>query len=83
MNNLVKIEGKANLVKDLRNGGVINIDKNLYAQYKLSKNIAMKNIKELTTTKTSVETLRVEINTMKEDLETIKNMLHLLTQKGK
>jgi hypothetical protein len=83
MDNIVKIEGTANLVKDLRNGGVINVDKNSYDQYKLSKNIAMKNIKELTATKTNVETLQVEINSMKEDLETIKNMLYLLTQKGK
>jgi hypothetical protein len=83
MDNIVKIEGNSNLVKDLRNGGVINVDKNSYDQYKLSKNIAMKNIKELTATKTNVETLQVEINSMKEDLETIKNMLYLLTQKGK
>jgi hypothetical protein len=83
MDNIVKIEGTTNLVKDLRNGGVINVDKNSYDQYKLSKNIAMKNIKELTATKTNVETLQVEINSMKEDLETIKNMLYLLTQKGK
>lgn len=83
MDNIVKIEGTSNLVKDLRNGGVINVDKNSYDQYKLSKNIAMKNIKELTATKTNVETLQVEINSMKEDLETIKNMLYLLTQKGK
>lgn len=83
MPNIVKIEGKPNLIKDLSNGGVINIDKNSYDQYKLSKNIAMKNIKEITATKTTVETLQGELNCMKEDLETIKNMLYLLTQKGK
>lgn len=83
MSELVKVEGYTNLVKDVHNGGVINLDKKSYEQHKMARNIAMRNIQELAKTKTNVDSLQIEINSIKEDIGMIKEMLFLLTQKGK
>jgi hypothetical protein len=83
MSELVKVEGYTNLAKDVHNGGVINLDRRAYESHKLARNIAMKNIQELSRTKTNVDSLQSEINSIKEDIGMIKEMLFLLTQKGK
>jgi predicted mannosyl-3-phosphoglycerate phosphatase (HAD superfamily) len=83
MTELVKVSGYGGLVKDLRNGGVINLDKKSYEQHKLSQKIAMKNIEEITSTKSTVQTLQSELDSLKEDIGLIKEMLFSLTQKGK
>jgi hypothetical protein len=80
---LVKVDGYGGLAKDLHNGGVINVDKKAYEQHKLSKTIALKNIEEISSTKLTVNSLQTEIDSLKEDIGEIKQMLFSLTQKGK
>jgi predicted mannosyl-3-phosphoglycerate phosphatase (HAD superfamily) len=83
MTELVKVSGYGGLAKDLRNGGVINLDKKSYEQHKLAKTIAMKNIEEISTTKSTVQSVQTELDSLKEDIGAIKEMLFSLTQKGK
>lgn len=83
MAELVKVSGHGGLVKDLQNGGVINMDKKAYEQHKLARSIAVKNLEELSNTKNNVQTLQQELDSMKQDIGLIKEMLFTLTQKGK
>jgi len=76
MSSFVKIEGHKGLVKDLTNGGVINIDKNAYKHYQMSVLAAKKNIEEK-------QTMQQEINNMKNDINEIKQMLVALINKEK
>lgn len=83
MTELVKVSGYGGLAKDLQNGGVVNMDKKAYEQHKLARSIAVRNLEELSTTKSTVQTLQNELDSMKEDIGMIKEMLLTLTQKGK
>ena len=83
MAEIVKVEGYGGLAKDLQNGGVINVDKKSYEHHKLAKTIALKNIEEISTTKLTVNSLQTELDSLKQDIGEIKQMLFSLTQKGK
>lgn len=68
---LAKIKDYTHLRKDSSNGGVINVDNEAYVAYKRQKALLLDSVKEK-------ESMRSEINSMKKDLEEIKNLLHKL-----
>ncbi len=80
---LEKVEGFASLRKDTANGGVVNIDKQTYENYKIQKIIAMQRAEETKIAIQSVSCLQTEINTLKSDLNDIKSILVKLLEKGK
>ncbi len=80
--NLLNVEGYNNFKKDTSSGGIVNVDKNSYESYKLSKNIAQRNLQQQKAAQESVINLQNQINTINDDLVDIKNMLLQLLQKG-
>ena len=66
---LEKVKDYTYLRKDSANGGIINVDNDAYLAYKRQKSLLTDSIKER-------ESMKSEINSMKKDLEEIKNLLH-------
>jgi hypothetical protein len=66
-----KVEGHTNLVRDQTTNAIINTDMNEYRNYK-----SLQQIKE--NEKQKIECLENDINTMKDDLNEIKNLLRSL-----
>ena len=66
-----KVEGHTNLVRDQTTNAIINTDMNEYRNYK-----SLQQIKE--NEKQKIECLENDINTMKDDLNQIKNLLRSL-----
>ena len=64
---MIPVEGHKNLYRDEKSGAIINTDSHGYSQYKKSRNIKL-NKKE-------------EIDSMKKDIEEIKNLLKLIIEK--
>ena len=64
---MIRVEGHKNLYRDEKSGAIINTDSHGYSQYKKSRNIKL-NQKE-------------EIDSMKKDIEEIKNLLKLIVEK--
>ena len=64
---MIRVEGHKNLYRDEKSGAIINTDSHGYSQYKKSRNIKL-NQKE-------------EIDSMKKDIEEIKNLLRLIAEK--
>ena len=64
---MIPVEGHKNLYRDEKSGAIINTDSHGYSQYKKSRNIKL-NRKE-------------EIDSMKKDIEEIKNLLKLIVEK--
>ena len=64
---MIPVEGHKNLYRDEKSGAIINTDSHGYSQYKKSRNIKL-NQKE-------------EIDSMKKDIEEIKNLLRLIVEK--
>ena len=64
---MIPVEGHKNLYRDEKSGAIINTDSHGYSQYKKSRNIKL-NQKE-------------EIDSMKKDIEEIKNLLKLIFEK--
>ena len=64
---MIPVEGHKNLYRDEKSGAIINTDSHGYSQYKKSRNIKL-NQKE-------------EIDSMKNDIEEIKNLLKLIVEK--
>ena len=64
---MIPVEGHKNLYRDEKSGAIINTDSHGYSQYKKSRNIKL-NQKE-------------EIDSMKKDIEEIKNLLKLIIAK--
>jgi hypothetical protein len=83
MDTLVKVGGYSGLVKDTKNGGVINVDKKSYEQHQLSKNLARQRMQEHNLTKETVSNIQQEVESIKNDVSMIKEMLMQLTGKGK
>jgi hypothetical protein len=83
MSSLVKVQGHSNLRKDLINKGVVNVDNNAYQNYLVSKNLAKKNILEKEQTHQNLASIQDEINSMKDDVGQIKEMLLALMNKEK
>ena len=64
---MIRVEGHKNLYRDEKSGAIINTDSHGYSQYKKSKNIKL--------------TQKDEIDSMKKDIEEIKNLLRLIAEK--
>ena len=64
---MIRVEGHKNLYRDEKSGAIINTDSHGYSQYKKSKNIKL--------------TQKEEIDSMKKDIEEIKNLLRLIVEK--
>jgi len=64
---MIRVEGHKNLYRDEKSGAIINTDSHGYSQYKKSKNIKL--------------TQKEEIDSMKKDIEEIKNLLKLIAEK--
>ena len=64
---MIPVEGHKHLYRDKKSGAIINTDSQGYSQYKKSRNIKL-NQKE-------------EIDSMKKDIEEIKNLLKLIVEK--
>ena len=64
---MIRGEGHKNLYRDEKSGAIINTDSHGYSQYKKSRNIKL--------------TQKDEIDSMKKDIEEIKNLLRLIVEK--
>ena len=64
---MIRVEGHKNLYRDEKSGAIINTDSHGYSQYKKSKNIKL--------------TQKDEIDSMKKDIEQIKNLLRMIVEK--
>jgi len=79
----VQIQDSNSLVRDMSSGAVINTNRDEYLSY-MSKVNAQNKLKEtLNNNNEEIQVLKTEINSMKEDLSDIKNMLLSLIDKGK
>jgi GMP synthase PP-ATPase subunit len=78
---LVNVEGYNNLMKDTSSGGIVNVDKRSYNDYLVSRNIAKQRNLEAESTRSSVESLQIEINNIKGDLNDIKALLMSIVNK--
>ena len=64
---MIRVEGHKNLYRDEKSGAIINTDSHGYSQYKKSRNIKLSQ--------------KEEIDSMKKDIEEIKNLLRLIAEK--
>ena len=64
---MIRVEGHKNLYRDEKSGAIINTDSHGYSQYKKSRNIKL--------------TQKDEIDSMKKDIEEIKNLLRMMVEK--
>ena len=64
---MIRVEGHKNLYRDEKSGAIINTDSHGYSQYKKSRNIKL--------------TQKEEIDSMKKDIEEIKNLLRMMVEK--
>ena len=64
---MIRVEGHKNLYRDEKSGAIINTDSHGFSQYKKSRNIRL--------------TQKEEIDSMKKDIEEIKDLLRLLAEK--
>ena len=64
---MIPIKDHKNLYRDEKSGAIINTDSHGYSQYKKSRNIKL--------------TQKDEIDSMKKDIEEIKNLLRLIAEK--
>ena len=64
---MIRVEGHKNLYRDENSGAIINTDSQGYSQYKKSKNIKLSQ--------------KEEIDSMKKDIEEIKNLLRMIVEK--
>ena len=64
---MIPVEGHKHLYRDKKSGAIINTDSHGYSQYKKSKNIKLSQ--------------KEEIDSMKKDIEEIKNLLRMIVEK--
>ena len=64
---MIRVEGHKNLYRDEKSWAIINTDSHGYSQYKKSRNIKL--------------TQKDEIDSMKKDIEEIKNLLRMIVEK--
>ena len=64
---MIRVEGHKNLYRDEKSGAIINTDSHGYSQYKKSRNIKL--------------TQKEEIDSMKKDIEELKDILKKITTK--
>ena len=63
-----KVTGKENLVRDERNGAILNVDNNALKSYKMARNNRIKQLEK-------EERMENEIDNIKSDVSEIKNLL--------
>jgi len=68
MNNLIPVEGKPNLYRDLNSGAIVNTDNLSYKQH-------LQHTKSLENQKIRMEILENKVNQINEDLGEIKSLL--------
>lgn len=68
MNNLIPVEGKPNLYRDLSSGAIVNTDNLSYKQH-------LQHTKNLENQKIRMEILENRVNQINEDLGEIKSLL--------
>ncbi len=78
MEKLAKIDKRPDLVKDLRTGSVVNIDTKRYLEHKKMMSISRRNELEKQAMSNSISSLNGEINNLKNDVDSIKQMLQIL-----
>lgn len=83
MQTLVKVDGHNSLLKDTKNGGIINVDKKTYEQHLISKISAKQRLEEHNATKESIATLQQDVESLKNNISSIKDMLIQLIEKGR
>ena len=64
---MIPVEGHKNLYRDEKSGAIINTDSHGFSQYKKTRKLKL--------------TQKEEIDTMKKDIEEIKNLLRLIVEK--
>ena len=64
---MIPVEGHKDLYRDEKSGAIVSTDNHGFAQYKKSKNIKLSQ--------------KEEIDSMKKDIEEIKNLLRLIVEK--
>ena len=64
---MIPVEGHKHLYRDKKSGAIINTDSHGFSQYKKSKKLKL--------------TQKQEIDSMKKDIEEIKNLLRLIVEK--
>ena len=70
----MKVEGHPNLERDMNTGAVVNNNHNAYRNYLLKKYRQEKDDQE-------IRDMRHDINSLKEDMSTIKDLLLKLAEK--
>lgn len=73
-----KVENNPSLVKDTSNGGVVNTDTKTYQEHKRIMQMAKRNKLEKEAMGDSINRLENELNSMKNDVDSIKSMLKTL-----
>ena len=63
-----KVTGKENLVRDERNGAILNVDNNALKSYKMARNNRIKQLEK-------EERMENEIDNIKSDVSEIKDLL--------
>ena len=79
----IRIESNPTLVRDMTSNAIINTNKEEYLNYinQVSRQTSLN--ETISSTTEQIQVLKTEINSMKEDLSDIKNMLVSLMDKGK
>jgi hypothetical protein len=78
MNTIAKVADNPGLVKDLVTGAVINVDDYKYQEHKKIMSISRRNMAEKSAMTYSIEHMNGEINNLKQDVDSIKQMLQIL-----
>ena len=78
MTNIAKVKDNPGLVKDLVTGAIINVDDYKYQEHKKIMSITRRNLAEKTAMSYSIEHMHGEINNLKQDVDSIKQMLQIL-----
>jgi predicted transcriptional regulator len=78
MEKIAKIEKRPDLVKDLTTGSVVNIDTARYLEHKRFMAASRKNALEKNAMSESITSMNSEINNLKNEMDSIKQMLQIL-----
>lgn len=72
----LKVQGHDDLVRDPQTNAIINTNKNEYEEYKMRKELRLKE-------KQKIEDIESEVSSMKNDLDEIKSLLRSLINENK
>lgn len=74
-NNLIPVEGKPNLYRDLSSGAIVNNDRSSYRDH-------LKHIESIQNDKVRIDTLEQKVDKITDDLSDIKSLLISLHNKS-